>query len=863
MMFVLRMAGREIRASWKRLLFFFACVAVGVAAIVALRSVVQAVRAALEGQARTLLAADLVVQTNRPWDDATRQVIERQLAGAPVRGRTELIETATMARPADPAKRGVRMVELQGVSEGFPLHGAVTLDGGGIYTHALLRDFGALVRPEVLTQLDLKVGDAIVLGESRFTIRGVVLTEPGRRVGAFSFGARVLVDRADLLKTGLLSFGSRARHAIMLRVDDAALQPLVQGLQQQFRREFVTVRSYRSTEDQIGEDLQRAENYLSLVGFVILALGGVGVWSVTRVFIQQKVRNVAVLKCLGASGPQVLGVYVAQVLILGLAGSLMGVVIARLALAALPATLLRDFGDVRLGLTASAVLQGVGVGLLVSLLFALVPLLEVRRIKPLLLLRDPSTLGASPASLAPSGAALGTRVRQWLASLDWTALGVAGLVGLGLVAIAAWQAGSPRIGLLVSAGLVGVALALSLAATVLVRLVRPLRHARWFPLRHAVVGFSRPGNQTRVILLAVGLGTFFIIGVRALEANLLRALEVDLGAGGPDMFLIDIQPDQVADVTRYLEQRGVAPRVIPVVRARVTGVRGRDVSLDSVQDVRRQGSLAREYVVTWRDALEENERIVDGAFWSAGAPASPGRDVSIEESISERFGIRVGDTIRFDILGRIIEARVASVRRVEWGDTRAGGFMFVFRPGALEGAPATYIALLRGPADPTARAQLQRGIVDLHANVSAIDGREIVKTVEQVVGNLTLAVSIVGAVALVGGVLILVGSVAMTKFQRLHDAAVLKTLGASTKTIAAMLAVEYGVLGALAGSIGAAASLALTWVVSTRVLDIPWNPAPGTVIGGLLLTTLVVLVVGVAASVDVLRRRPLATLRAE
>lgn len=852
MTFVLRMVGREARASWRRLLFFFLCVAVGVGAIVALRSVIQSVRGALVAEARTLTAADVVVSTNRPWDPQARARIDQRLREAGAVGVAETIETATMARPADERKAVARTVELQGVEAGYPYYGRVELEGGVPYTHDLLKGQGALVRPELLAQLDLRVGDGIVLGDLVFTIRGVVLSEPGRRLGFFSFGPRVLVDFADMARTGLLQFGSRARYALLVKVPDARIDPLVQALRDDFRQQFINAHSYRGAEDRMNDDLARAENYLSLVGFIIVILGGIGVWSVTRVFVRQKLRAIAVMKCLGASTAQVLAVYLAQVVALAALGSLLGLGVAVLALAALPAGLLSGFGAVTPGLTWSASLQGVAVGVLVSLLFSLVPLLEIRHARPLLLLRDEAARQSSVTQ--PGG--------RWWRRIDWVQVAAALLMSVALVGVASWQAASWRAGALVCAAFVAVALVLHLVGALLVRVVAPLRMTGWFPLRHAVISVSRPGNQTRTILLAVGLGAFFIIGVRSLQANLLHAFRIDLRRDGPDLFLVDIQPDQEPGVRQFLARAhpSFPAKLLPVLRARVTGVRGRTLNLDGFDEVRGQGSLAREYVVTYRDHLEANERLVAGAFWDSPSPTP---EVSIEKGISQRFGIGVGDTMRFDVLGRAVEARVASVRQVEWADARSGGFMFVFRPGVFDAAPKTFIAAARGPDSPADRARLQRDLVAAFPNVSAIDVREVARTVEGVAGNVTLAVSIVGLIALFAGVLILMGSVAMTKFQRLHESAVFKTLGASTRTLTAMLAIEYGALGSLAGTVGAVTSLGLSWGLCRYVLDVPWSPTPGVAAAGLVMTALLVGVIGVAASVDVLRRRPLAILRAE
>ena len=865
MKFVALMALREVRASWRRLVFFFVCVAIGVGAIVMLRSIIQNVREQLVRESRALIASDVMVTSNRPWAPDVLADLEKRFATAPIRARQETIEVASMVRPPDGTGSQVaRMVELRGVQDGFPFYGVLSLENGTPFSHALLANRGALVRPELLAQLGVKVGDPLLIGGQPFTIRGVIAQEPGRSVGAFSLGSRVLVDYDDLKKTGLLAFGSRANYRILLKMDERGVDALTADIRRDFRSRFVGVNSFHATQDQIGDDLGRAENYLSLVGFIILVLGGIGVWSVTRVFVRQKIRSVAILKCLGATTRQVLAVYVLQVVFLGLTGSAMGVGLAAAGIAAIPPAMAAALGASSYGLTASAVWQGVAVGVLVSLLFSLVPLLEVRTVKPLLLIRGGTTSG-SGGSMYPAWWRLaGLRAR--LAHADRVQVAAAVLVGGALVAVASWQAASVRVGLYVCGGFAGIALVMNMVSAGVVRAVRPISRARWFPLRHAVLSLGRPGNQTRVILLAVGIGSFFVIGVRSLQANLLQQFSLELGSSGADMFLIEILPPQVADVRAFLEARkapGAAdPRMIPVMRARVTGVQGHDTTLDSVEDVRRRG-LGREFTVTYRDRLEANEKVVGGTFWNSPTAPNGPVEVSIERGLHERSRIDVGDSMRFDVLGRVIEARVTSIREVQWEDARSGGFMFVFRPGPLDQAPQTWIAILKAPADPAARGRFQRDLVTKFPNISAIDVREILATVQQAVGNVTLAISIVGAVALVSGVLILAGAVAMTKFQRVYEAAILRTLGASTRMLGAMLALEYGGLGLLAGLVGAGGAIALSWGVSRQLFDIPWRPTPGLAAIGALITTALVGIVGVTSSYDVLRRKPLGTLRAE
>jgi putative ABC transport system permease protein len=851
MSFVIRMALREIRASWQRLLFFFVCIAVGVASIVAIRSVIQSVRQGLTREARAMTGADVVVRSDRPLGDAIRAAVDRERTSGRVSIVSEAVELVTMVRPT--AVPTTRLVELRAVQPTFPLYGTMTLQGKA-YSHELLRDHGVLVRPELLAQLNLREGDDLLIGTQTFRIRGVIQSEPGRNLGAFSLGSRVFIDFADLPSTGLLSFGSRASHQLLLQVPSPPPLPgrrdpsltLAAELSKAFVNDFIGVRSYRQNEGRMNQNLSRAENYLSLVGLVVLILGGIGVSSVTRVFVQQKVRSIAILKCVGSSSRQVLAIYLTQVVLLGLAGSALGVALAALVLQLLPVFVgnLAALLQVDYGLTMGAVLQGLAVGVLVSLLFSVVPLLEVRNVKPSLLLRQDV-----PA----------------LPQVDWVKWTVAVSVGAALVGVAAWQAGSLQVGLLLSAGFVALTFVLHLAGVVLIRAVQPLRFSRSFALRHAVLHVARPGNQTRIILLAVGLGTFFILGVRALEVNLLRDFSVQVGDDAPDMFLMDIQSGQRDGLTALIDRENGSenvPKLIPVLRARIVGVRGRDVNLETYEDVRGRGGLSREFTITYRSNLEANETLVDGKWWDS-TPALDEPEVSIEEGLRDRFSIQIGDDMTFDVLGRVISARVTSFREVDFRDFRAGGFMIVFRPGPFDNAPHNYIAAVRGGRDTAARTRLQGLIVADYPNISVIDLREVLDTIKTIVDNVTLAVTVVGALVLLSGSLILIGAVSMTKFRRVYEAAILKTLGASSRLIATMLLLEYGVLGAIAGTVGAAGAVVLSWAVARYGLDLPWEPAPLLTVGGIVVTATLVAVIGVIASLDVLRHKPLSTLRAE
>jgi putative ABC transport system permease protein len=835
--------------------FFFVCIAIGVGAIVALRSVIQSVRHVLSSEARTLIAADILVSSDRPWAPGVEDRIARQLQDVRGVSRADAIEMATMARPADESSVLTKVVELRAVQQGFPFYGDLTLEDGRPFSHQLLEHNGVLVRPELLVQLGVGVGDQIAIGKSRFTIRGVIANEPGRSLSAFSLGPRVLIDLADLPATGLVGYGTRAVRQLLLQVPEVSVDPLARRLADELRPQFVRVRSYRDRQEQIGEDFGRAENYLSLVGLVIVVLGGIAVSSVTRVFVRQKIKSIAVMKCVGGTSRQILSVYLVQALALGTLGSVIGVGLAAIAITAVPNDL-NQIGTltVTYGLSASAVAQGVGIGVLVSLLFAVVPLLEVRQVKPSLLLRQES----------------GARRR------DWVQIAATIVVTAALVALASWQAASVRIGLGVCLGFIGLTTVLHLLGMALTRMTAPLAKSSWFPLRHAVLHLARPGSQMRVILLTVGLGTFFIMGVRGLQLNLLDQFATEIGDEAPDLFLLDIQQDQAPALQQMLSSRlpDTEPRLIPVLRARVTA---RGVSLDEMEDLKGRGLLSREYTITYRGHLEPNETVIAGHFpESPESPARPARpaknvaqppagfEVSVEDGIRQRFGITLGDIVRFDVLGRIVDARVTSVRKVNWRDGRNGGFMFVFGPGTFDTAPHYYIAPVRmNAADERTRAVLEHDIVARFPNISVIDLREVLQTVRKMFHVVSVSISVVGTLVILTGGLILTGAVAVTKFQRVYEAAIFKTLGASSRAIGAMLMVEYGMLGTLAGAVGSFGALALGWGLSRYALDIPWHPALGENLVSTIATSLLITAVGVGASADVLRRKPLATLRAE
>ncbi len=504
----------------------------------------------------------------------------------------------------------------------------------------------------------------------------------------------------------------------------------------------------------------------------------------------RKQKAIAVLKCLGAGANKIIAVYLLQILALGFVGSLFGVFLAQCALWFAQARFAADLPE-KLSYTVplSAALQGVLLGVLISLLFSALPLLQVRNIKPNLLLRDET----------------GENLRR----LDWTKWIFGAICLAGLLGLAIWQAGSIIVGafFLVALGLTtGI---LYLTAVVLTWFLHRLKIFGSFAISQAVNSLYRPGNQTRIILLAVGLGAFVVLSVQSLQTNLVREFDFSRNERLPSMFFIDIQRSQVEEIKNLIAQMSEEePEITPTVRARVSAVNGEPFDFTNPEMRQQQGRIGREFAVTYRPNLDKNESIVSGEWWNN--EPSDAMEVSVLDDMSETLNVKAGDYITFDISGRKIPALVSNIRKIDVRNTRTA-FVFVFRPGSLEKAPQSFAATILNRLNQTQRAKIQRATLEKFPNVQVIDVADIIAVVQKLVNNFVLAISFVGGFVILSGILILIGSIGLTKSQRIYENAILKTLGAKRPVLATILFAEYGILGILAGIIGAGFAALLSY----------------------------------------------------
>lgn len=879
--FVFRMAWRESRANWSRFAFFFVCIAIGIGGIVAVGLFSGNIERTILRNARSLLGGDLEIRSERRMTADSEAVVHSlSKRGIAIAHVSELLAMAAPAGQGDAAihsARATQLVELKVVEEPYPLYGTVELNPPGPLM-PLLQSlqceagpcFGAVVQESLLYSLGVEVGEFIKIGQATFVVSGVLEKEPDRVAVGVSLGPRVMIARQALAATELVKTGSRIRERYLLRVPESYfLEALLGELQARLAKDQLRVSSYRDAQPRIKRFLDQLSTYLGLIGLAALFVGGIGVALTIEGFIAQKMNTVAVLKTLGAEPGFIMQTYLLQSLLMGGIGALAGLVLGVGLFLILP-SLLHDLIPLPLttDILAFPLLNGVALGLATTGLFTIWPLLRVRHIPPALVFRRDIGEQLMCHKVGASWKRVAARVRD-LAQDRLRVL--AGFVtSLGLCGVALWQARAFWLGLFFILAFAAAVLILTGAMKLWSRIIAGMRRPRSFVLREALGQIQRPGSHAAGIVIAIGIGVMVIVTIGLVKTALLTAIGERMPTDAPTFYFIDIQPDQKRAFEALIKDnaRGAEFQTTPVVRSRLASLNGKRIDPEAHKQERNGWYFTREYVVTALEDLPWDNEIVKGEWWGSGKDMSaelPTAEeatiqVSVEDEAARNLLVDLGSTVEFDIQGASLVAQVSSLRKVDWGSFALNFFM-ILSPHGLDGAPYTYIGSAK--VAPEDEVPLQRALVAQLPNVTAIKIGDVLRNITRLLEQLAWAIQGMAGLCIISGAVVMAAAISTTRFRRLYEAAIVKAVGGTRMVILRILAVEFALLGALAGLIGIALASVLSWAVLIFSLELPWTFQPMTLGVGFSLTMLLAVTVGLLSTFRILGQPPMGVLRQE
>ncbi|HET6603166.1 MAG TPA: FtsX-like permease family protein [Xanthomonadaceae bacterium] len=820
-----RFLRRDLAAGEVRVLI--AALVLAVTAVTTIGFVTDRAERALALEANRLLGGDAVLRADEPIADPPRELA----------ARLGLRQAETLAFPSMVrAGEALKLAEIRALGEGYPLHGAYALlrePTGEPYRARDVPGPGSLWLSRAGAQaLGVGVGDTLKVGAREFAVAALVAQEPDNALDYFNVAPRVFLRRSDVESTGLLQEGSRVGYRLAVAGEGGAVQVWADAVRDALER-GQRLETIQDARPELRNALERADRFLGLAALVSVVLAAVAVALAARRHAARHLDACAVLRCLGASQRTILTIHAGELVLLGALGSALGVAAGHAIQAAL-AYWLADLMKLSIpGAGALPALQGLAVGLVVLIAFALPPVLALRRVPALRVLRR--ELGeVSPGAVLVAGA--GTA---------------------GVVALLWWKAGSATLALAVLAGIAATLAVLGLLGFGLIALLRSVRTRLSGPWRFGLANVGRRPAASVAQIAALGLGLMAILLLTLVRTDLLERWRASLPADAPNRFIINVQPDQVEGVREVLASSGVSdPVLYPMIRGRLIEVNGEPVrGADYGERGDRARRLAeREFNLSWTaDLRGTDNRIVAGRFWSPQARGSA--EVSVERGIAEALGWAVGDRVAFDIAGRRFDAEVTSLREVEWESFRPN-FFVVAPPGTLEDYAASWITAVRGDAGLTA------ALVQRFPNVTVIDVDAIIDQVRAIGDRVALAIEYVFYFTLVAGLLVLVAAVTATQDERLLEGGVMRVLGASTLQLRLAHASEFAAIGLLAGLTAAIAAAVLSGVIATQVFDLRWQPDWRLALVGGGIGLVAVTLVGLTATHRVVAAPPSTTLRA-
>ena len=844
-----KIAWREARASSFKFGFVILAVAVGVGSLTGVRGFGRAFHDMLLTQARALMAADLSLRVfelpsseqNADMDSLAQRGVQR----------TWITETLTMASSGE--SKPPMLVSVKAVDPSvYPFYGEIRLAPPASLSQALTPDTVA-VSDDILLRLSLKIGDALLLGGQPFRIIGQVTYEPDRMLGTLNVGPRVMITREGLERTKLMLPGSRAAERFLFRLGPGS--PAIQVVRAELKKSFpdALIADYRESHPIITRGLDRATTFLSLVSLITLIVGAIGVATAMHAHIQQRMDSIAIMKCLGARSNQLMRIYLIQTVALGLVGGILGVAFGIGIQRAFPQFLASYFQiEPSAWWDPITAAQGIGVAILATLLFTLPPLLGIRRIRPNLILRR------EMAETRPDWRA---RLLQARASI---LAGIAIIIGIAGIAMSfatgtaqdIWKTGAYFAGALV----VSMAVLSAIAWLMLRGLKIASRRQLPTSIRHGIANLYRPGNHAGSVLVSLGIGVMFTLTVYLVQRGVIAEMSSNAPPGMPNVFLIDIAPkDRDAVVEILKQQRGLegAPELIGTVTAKLTGVDGHAIENMQLRGWQRRFRTPRP--VTSAAVKPAYVELVRGQWWSPGA-TNTGAQICVSEEVAKVLGVGPGSTLRWTIAGTEVNTRVACIHNID--DIHlASRVEFIFNAGALDGFPQIYYGSLR--AKPAAVTALQEALYRRFPTVTVVNMADVLQTFQSVVNRISQMVRFISIFAILAGAIILSSSVAGTRFRRMREVVILKTLGATRWRVSRIFSVEFLILGAVAGTMGALLANGFANLLLKRMLDSPVSFPILPALLAVVATALIANTAGWMASFRILGQKPLEILREE
>jgi putative ABC transport system permease protein len=844
---------RDLKSAPGKFGFVVLSVAVGVAALVGVRGFSDSFKRTLSTEARSLMAGDLSARIFRqPTAEELGKIkaIEQQA----IRG-TWVTETISMASvPPDPVPL---LVSLKAVDPGeYPYYGKAELEPAMSLQQALNGD-SAVVAEEFLIRLKAQVGQNLRLGGRNFRIAAVLRQEPDRISAGAGLGPRVMISRAALERTELLAPGSRASERLLMRLPDTSPQGRSAGTDTvQLRKQVeaalpdAQVMDFREGNPALSQGLENSTAILSLICLVAMVLGAIGVAMAMHAHLEQRMDMLAILKAVGAGSTDLLRIFVLQTLGLGLAGGVLGVAAGVGVMAALPAV----FGTLlpvhaTLEFPWRSIAAGLGTGLLTTLLFCLPPLLDVRSVRPVLVLRRMVEPG-------PKGIG-GWFARWWARRLQLT---ISAVVIFALGGIAWALSDSAKVGtwfaLLFTVALVVLLVLAAVALRTLRFLLNRVRLRLPSSLRHGLANLYRPGNQSAAVLAALGTGVMLILSVYLMQAALLRDLRATASPKLPNLFLVDVTTDEVAGVKDFFQhQAGVSQTLdlMPVVQGRFVSLNGKPLDQSKEQHFPRR--MLENAELSWADTPPGGDKVTQGKWWSDANAA----ELAVSDGVAQRVHVGVGSAVELEVGGNLRQLKVVAIYRAD-GQHLGARVPFVLPSGLLKDQVATWYG--GAHVDPKQMGALERALFVAYPTITVINLADVLERIEGVVNQITFVVRFLAGFSIFAGLMILASSIAGTRYRRMRESVVLKTLGATRMRIVRIFSVEFSVLGLLAGSVGVVFANLLTRVLLQKLevaFHIEWTATVIALLGTAVLAT----VTGWIASYRILGLRPLEVLREE